>query len=308
MRALVLLVALVACVAALVPSGTQRTDADAEFMPTVLWHGMGDTCCFPFSMGHIKRLIEKQLPGIYVYSIMVGNNIIEDEINGFLGNVNKQVEQVAQTLASDPNLANGFNAVGFSQGSQFLRAYVERFNGPKVNNLVTMGGQHQGVFGIPKCPADSRKFCEASRRLIDLGVYLPRVQNASVQAQYWQDPLNPEEYRAKNTFLPDINNDGSFNQTYKDNMMALSNFAMIQFTNDTMVQPIASEWFGFYAPGQDKTILPLEQSPLYLEDWLGLQKLDSAGRLQQLSCIGDHLQFTNEYFIDTVIPYLNVTM
>ena len=71
MRALVLLVALVACVAALVPSGTQRTDADAEFMPTVLWHGMGDTCCFPFSMGHIKRLIEKQLPGIYVYSIMV---------------------------------------------------------------------------------------------------------------------------------------------------------------------------------------------------------------------------------------------
>ena len=49
--------------------------------------GMGDTCCFPFSMGHIKKLIEKQLPGIYVYSVMVGNDIIEDEINGFLGDV-----------------------------------------------------------------------------------------------------------------------------------------------------------------------------------------------------------------------------
>jgi palmitoyl-protein thioesterase len=76
---------------------------------------MGDTCCFPFSMGHIKRLIEAQLPGIYVYSVMVGNDIIEDEIHGFLGNVNSQIQQVAGKLAGDPNLARGFNAVGFSQ-------------------------------------------------------------------------------------------------------------------------------------------------------------------------------------------------
>jgi palmitoyl-protein thioesterase len=33
--------------------------------------------------------------------------------------------------------------------------------------------------------------------------------------------------------------------------------------NDTVVQPRESEWFGFYAPGQDKTVLPLEQTPLY---------------------------------------------
>jgi palmitoyl-protein thioesterase len=76
-----------------------------------------------------------------------------------------------------------------------------------------------GVFGIPNCPADTSAFCEASRRLIDLGAYLPVAQNKSVQAQYWQDPFNEDEYRAKNHFLPDINNDGSFNQTYKDNML-----------------------------------------------------------------------------------------
>ena len=37
--------------------------------PTVLWHGMGDTCCNPLSMGTIKREIEKSVPGIYVYSM-----------------------------------------------------------------------------------------------------------------------------------------------------------------------------------------------------------------------------------------------
>lgn len=76
---------------------------------------MGDTCCFPWSMGRIKRLIERELSGIYVYSVMVGDNIIEDEIHGFLGNVNDQIQQVANTIASDPNLSKGFNAVGFSQ-------------------------------------------------------------------------------------------------------------------------------------------------------------------------------------------------
>lgn len=29
--------------------------------------GMGDTCCNPQSMGYIKKLIEEQIPGIYVY-------------------------------------------------------------------------------------------------------------------------------------------------------------------------------------------------------------------------------------------------
>ncbi len=50
-------------------------------------------------------------------------------------------------LASDPNLKDGFNAVGFSQGGQFLRAYVERCNNPPVHNLITFGGQHMGMSG-----------------------------------------------------------------------------------------------------------------------------------------------------------------
>jgi hypothetical protein len=32
---------------------------------------MGDTCCLPFSMGAVKKEIEKSLPGVYVVSIMV---------------------------------------------------------------------------------------------------------------------------------------------------------------------------------------------------------------------------------------------
>lgn len=92
----------------------------ADPVPVVLWHGMGDSCCNPFSMGSIKWLIEKHIDGVYVLSLKIGKNFIEDTKNGFLMNVNKQVLMVCNQLAADPKLQNGYNAIGFSQGGQFL--------------------------------------------------------------------------------------------------------------------------------------------------------------------------------------------
>lgn len=107
---------------------------------------------------------------------------------------------MCKLLKSDPKLQNGFNAVGFSQGGQFLRAYVERAihlnftyvpyssgcNDPPVKNLVSIGGQHQGVYGLPHCPGPNSTLCEWMREAIDLGVYLSAVQSYVVQAEYWQ--------------------------------------------------------------------------------------------------------------------------
>jgi len=279
-----------------------------DYRPVVLWHGMGDTCCNPLSMGYIKRVIEEQLPGVYVKSLMIGNNVIEDELNGFFMNVNDQIVFARDEIGNDSYLANGFNAVGFSQGSQFLRAYVQRFNDPPVYNLISIGGQHQGVFGFPRCPGDNETICEIVRRMLNLGAYIPFVQNTLVQAEYWQDPLNEDEYLRDCVFLPDINNNNAINETYKENLMSVENFVMVQFLNDTMVQPKESEWFGFYAPGQDKEVLTLQETPLYQEDWLGLQAMNDNGQLTFLATIGDHLQFTKEWFIENIIPFLNNTL
>ena len=62
-----------------------------------------------------------------------------------------------------------------------------------------------------------------------------------VQAQYWHDPIQEEFYAEHSIFLPNINNELAVNQTYKDNILSLQNFAMIKFLNDTVVQPRESE-------------------------------------------------------------------
>jgi hypothetical protein len=49
--------------------------------------------------------------------------LFQDIENGFFLNANKQVEDVCKQLANDPELNDGYNALGFSQGGQFL--YVD---------------------------------------------------------------------------------------------------------------------------------------------------------------------------------------
>jgi len=181
--------------------------ASATYRPVVLWHGMGDTCCYSFSMGYISGLIQSALPGIYVYSVEIGGSITFDEIEGFIGNANDQIDFVCNQIASDPNLAKGFNAIGFSQGSQLLRGVAERCTGINMYNLITMGGQHFGVADLPGCLDVNGTICELVEDLLELGAYNEFVQEYLMQAQYFRDPVDYDTYLSVNTFLADINNE-----------------------------------------------------------------------------------------------------
>ncbi|XP_059618831.1 palmitoyl-protein thioesterase 1 [Phlebotomus argentipes] len=274
--------------------------SQTDFLPIVMWHGMGDSCCFPFSLGSIKKLIEAEIPGIRVTSLKIGKSLVDDYESGFFVHPNKQVEEVCKSLSNDPQFADGFHAIGFSQGGQFLRALAQRCPSAKIRNLISLGGQHQGVFGLPNCPSLSWKTCEYFRKLLNYAAYEKWVQNLLVQATYWHDPLNEDAYRAGSSFLSDINNEREINRDYIDNLQRLKRFVMVKFLNDTIVQPVESQWFGFYAPGSDKEILPLKQSRIYLQDRLGLRSMP----LVFVECEGNHLQFTQKWFIDHIIPYL----
>ncbi|XP_072761876.1 palmitoyl-protein thioesterase 1 [Anoplolepis gracilipes] len=274
-----------------------KTDSS---VPIVLWHGMGDSCCFSFSLGKIRDVLQNEIPGVYINSIRIGNNIIEDVENSYFGNINEQIKHVCEQLSQDLRLRNGYNAIGFSQGGQFLRAVAQRCPDPPMLNLISLGGQHQGVFGIPKC-SDTSRLCNYMRRMLRFGAYLPYIQETLIQAAYWHDPLKEDEYEKKNIFLADINNEKFINTVYKDNLQKLQTLVLVKFENDTMVEPAESEWFGFYKPGQAEEIQKLQQSELYLQDRLGLRGMEMAGKIRFLSLPGDHLQFTLAWFVENIV-------
>ena len=60
---------------------------------------------------------------------------------------------------------------------------------------------------------------------------------------------------------------------------------------DSTVIPIHSQHFETYAPGSDTVIVPLRNSTIYKEDWIGLKKLDETGRLVFIEVPGDHIEY-----------------
>ena len=91
--------------------------------PIVMWHGMGDCCCnplrfiilpcisYPFlkqikiiSMGSVKKYFEDSIPGVYVLSLMLGDNVVQDTENGFFLNINTQIEMACDIIKADENL------------------------------------------------------------------------------------------------------------------------------------------------------------------------------------------------------------
>ncbi|XP_014033046.1 palmitoyl-protein thioesterase 1 [Salmo salar] len=278
--------------------------SDNATLPLVMWHGMGDSCCNPLSMGSIKKMIEEAIPGIDVLSLMIGKTVIQDTENGFFMDVNEQVSMVCSQLAQDPKLKDGYNAMGFSQGGQFLRAVAQRCPSPPMKTLISVGGQQQGVYGLPRCPGESSHICDWIRKKLNSGAYTDTVQKHLVQAQYWHDPLNDDLYKKHSLFLADVNQERVVNETYKKNLQLLDKFVMVKFLQDSVVDPVDTEWFGFLKTGQAKETETLQESVLYREDRLGLAAMEAAGKLDFLATEGDHLQFTDEWFNAKLVPYL----
>jgi palmitoyl-protein thioesterase len=187
-------------------------------------------------------------------------------------------------------------------------------------NLISVGGQHQGVFGFPRCPGDNETICNYIRDLLRFGAYESFVQNHLVQAEYWHDRMykshkkqlqtffslahKEEIYRKVSIFLADINQERTFNEQYKTNLLKIRNLILVKFLRDTMVTPHESEHFGFYEENNTSKIIPLRESTLYLNDLLGLKTMDEQSRIKFLESDTDHLQFTDQWFIDNIIPYL----
>lgn len=93
---------------------------------------------------------------------------------------------MCEQLKGITELKDGFNAVGFSQGGQFLRAYIQRCNDPPIHNLVTVGSQHGGVSDIPGCVKAEDASCRLMRTIARSGVYSGYVRDHIVQAQYYK--------------------------------------------------------------------------------------------------------------------------
>lgn len=264
-------------------------------LPVVIWHGLGDSADAD-GLKDVAKLIDEIHPGTYTYLIApTGQAGSADRQASFFGNVTEQLEHVCQALAHDNILrtAPAIDAIGFSQGGQFLRGYVERCGGwaPRVRSLITFGSQHNGIAEFQKCASATDWICQGANALLKSStVWSSFVQSRLVPAQYYRAIDDYDNYLAHSNFLADINNERPLkNATYADNLAALEKFVMVVFRDDQTVIPKESGWFA-EVNATAATVTHLRDRPIYKDDWIGLKRLDQNAGLDFLALDGEHMQ------------------
>jgi palmitoyl-protein thioesterase len=270
------------------------------YRPVVLMHGITSSAS---DMYELAGWINQTYPGIYVVSVEIGNGYDDS----FLLPMNRQVEIFCDEVRADPHLQQGFNMLGFSQGSIIVRAALQRCSLP-VYNLITLSGINEGVFGVPnlvKLPAPLRE-------LVSEFAYEDAVQNFISVAGYWRDPYQLEKYMERCRFLPDINNELEVrNETYRMNILKLNSFVMTHSDVDEVVMPSLSGWFLGYQPKSLQVEL-WNQSRQYTEDLLGLRTLREQGKIYQFTSHVPHAESDHgpnkDFIFQNIMPFFNNTL
>ncbi|KAL8825883.1 MAG: hypothetical protein Q9170_007623 [Blastenia crenularia] len=279
---------------------------DSIPLPLVVWHGLGDNYQAE-GLRSIGDLANETNLGTYTYFIRLDEDASADRTATFLGNVTEQVLKVCHDIATHPILsrAPAINGLGFSQGGQFLRAYVQRCNNPPVHTLITFGSQHNGISEFQNC-ADNDWICKSWDGYLKRNTWSDFVQSRLVPAQYYRNPEDLNGYLESSNFLADINNEREVkNATYRANLKKLKKLIMFMFEEDTTVVPKESAHFAEYNQTSDE-VTKLQDRSLYKEDWLGLKWLDEKHRLEFKIAEGKHMQLSEELLRNTFKRYFGV--
>lgn len=257
--------------------------------PVVLMHGMGDAGANP-GMQSLARTISELYPAKHAVALSVA-----DGLASILEPMDQQLAEFTRAVQADPKLRDGFDAVGLSQGSLIVRAYIQRVNSPPVRRFVSVCGPMEGV---GTCPANP--LYEAICPLWKLDKYGAHIAFSG----YWKGVDSHADYLARNVFLPDVNNElPAKNATYRANMLKLEKLVLVKAVHDTMLVPRETAQHGFWPWGkEDGEIVKMEASEGYKGDWIGLQTLDMSGRLLFRSFMGDHLRFSSQWWSQTILP------
>ena len=272
-------------------------------LPLIIWHGLGDNYEAD-GLVSVGKLAQEINPGTFVYNIRLDEDASSDRTATFFGNLTEQLSAVCDDLATHPVLskAPAVNALGFSQGGQFLRGYIERCNDPPVRSLVTFGSQHNGISAFQACAVNDW-VCKGATGLLTGNTWSSFAQSRVVPAQYFRDPEQMAEYLESSNFLADINNERRLkNSMYRKNLVALKKFAMYMFRDDETVIPKESSWFA-EVNTTTSNVTWLRQRTIYKDDWLGLKKLDERGALDFELAPGKHMQLDDKLLTQAFVKY-----
>ncbi|XP_010677096.2 uncharacterized protein LOC104892791 isoform X5 [Beta vulgaris subsp. vulgaris] len=202
-------------------------------------------------------------------------------------------------------LNQGYNIIGLSQGNLIARSIIEFCDGaPKANNFISLAGPHAGI-GSPPFSL-FRGMHSVAAKLMNFGIYRKFIQKNLAVSGYIKIPNNIPSYLENSKFLPKLNNEiaNERSSIYKERFKSLENLVLIKFDNENVLIPKETSWFGYYQDHSFRCVLPVRETKLFVEDWIGLKALEEAGKVTYVTLPGDHLAISDDGLKKYIVPFL----
>ncbi|KAK7394555.1 hypothetical protein VNO78_15086 [Psophocarpus tetragonolobus] len=271
----------------------------AQTVPFIVLHGIGDACKYSGMRNLVKSL--SRWSGSTGYCLEIGNGSWDSWTKPLL----EQTAIACKKVKKMSDLGQGYNIVGLSQGNLIGRGIIEFCDGaPPVRNFISLGGPHAGTASGPLC--GSELVCTLIDVVLQLGIYSPLAQQILAPSGYVKMPIDIAGYIRGCRFLPKLNNEivNERNSSYRQRFASIQNLILIMFEQDKVIIPKETAWFGYYPDGALHPVLPVQQTELYIDDWIGLRALDEAGKVKFVNVSGDHLDISRSDAKTYIVPYL----
>ncbi|CAI5948050.1 unnamed protein product [Closterium sp. NIES-64] len=219
----------------------------------------------------------------------------EGEESGGLSSLGGVGVSALRVLAASSNGLSGFSGglSGLSSGSGSLSGFsggLISFSGGISGGSFAGSSEIAGsvTWAVLSGLGTAIDFCKLLKPHMHQ-IYQPWVQKFFMPAQYFRLWRHMDRYLQRSAFLADINNERGptrRNETYAANVRSLERFVLVRWEDETMISPPQSSWF--WSHDRFGNLLPLQEQPMFAEDWLGLRTLHEKKKLHFTTMPGSH--------------------
>lgn len=214
--------------------------------------------------------------------------------------MNWQVHSGCRSIRNDPDfIGKEINIVGISQGGLISRGIIEKCEGLDVHTYFTFGSPQAGISSYQLC---RNWYCWPINWFMGYMDQYRLVQWFGAPTEYYRPWWNLDRYYNSSQYLPYINNELDYQESYRVNMQQLTNFGLWKWTEDAVVHPRESEWFYQYGPRRN--LEDVYDTKFFKDDLFGLKTLHTAGKLYFYSGPGNHMHLTDAMIDDYLVPLL----
>jgi len=140
-------------------------------------------------------------------------------------------------------------------------------------------------------------FCNAINYLINQIIGSKYILKNIAPAGYFRSRLN---MLGSKHFIEELN---MSNYIAKRRFGSLEKVVLIMNQDDKIVYPASSAWFEYY-DHYGVSVTPLRKSAFYVDDYIGLRKLDEEGKVDFVKLPGRHLYVENKHIVRYIVPAL----